>query len=64
MHQKIQQMAEECGMTQYVAQNNKYLERFSELLIKECAIIASKAENNDNDHRCVYDVIVEHFGVK
>ncbi len=64
MTKTIELIAEESGMTQYVAPNNKYLERFAELLIKECAIIASKAENNDNNHRCVYDVIVEHFGVK
>lgn len=64
MNKTIELIAEESGMTQYVASNNKYLERFAELLIKECAIIASKAENNENELRCMYDVIVERFNLK
>jgi hypothetical protein len=37
--------------------------KFAELLIKKCAILANRAENNDNELRCMYDVITEHFGV-
>ncbi len=37
---------------------------FAELIIKECAVIANRAENNDSELRCMYDVIVEHFGIK
>lgn len=30
----------------------------------KCAVIANKAENNDTEIRCMYDVITEHFGVE
>lgn len=33
---KIEELAEESGMTQYVAANNKYLERFAQLVMEEC----------------------------
>lgn len=39
------------------------MKKFAELIIKECAHVANKAENNDKDLRAVYDVIIEHFGV-
>ncbi len=41
-----------------------YEEKFAELIVKECAVIANKAENNDTEIRCMYDVITEHFGVE
>ena len=37
MTERIHKLAEESGMTQYVAANNKYLERFAELIIEEAA---------------------------
>lgn len=37
--------------------------RFAELIVKECAIIANKAENSDSELRSMYDVITEHFGI-
>ena len=37
MNERIKELAEESGMTQYVAVNNKYLERFAELIVRECA---------------------------
>jgi len=40
------------------------LEKFAELIVRECAVIANKAENNDTEIRCMYDVITEHFGVE
>ncbi len=33
---RLAALAEESGMTQYVAANNKYLERFAELVAQEC----------------------------
>jgi hypothetical protein len=39
-------------------------EKFAELLIKECAIIANRADNTETEIRCMYDVITEHFGVE
>jgi hypothetical protein len=38
--------------------------KFAELLVKECAIIANRAENTETEIRCMYDVITEHFGVE
>ncbi len=40
------------------------LEKFAELIVRECAIIANRAENTETELRCMYDVITEHFGVK
>jgi hypothetical protein len=39
-------------------------EKFAELIIKECAIIANRADNTETEIRCMYDVITEHFGVE
>jgi DNA-directed RNA polymerase subunit F len=35
MNERIKALAEESGMTQYVATNNKYLERFAELILQD-----------------------------
>ncbi len=37
MNERIKELAEESGMTQYVAANNKYLERFAELIVQDYA---------------------------
>jgi hypothetical protein len=50
------------GHPEYRTEFNK--QRFAELLIKECAMIANQAENNDSEFRCMYDVVIEHFGIK
>ena len=39
-------------------------EKFAELIVKECAIIANRADNTETEIRCMYDVITEHFGVE
>ena len=36
INKQIEMLAEESGMTQYVAKNNKFLERFAELIIEAC----------------------------
>jgi len=36
MSKLIEEIAEESGMTQYVASNNKYLERFAQAILKAC----------------------------
>jgi hypothetical protein len=38
--------------------------KFAELIIKECAIIANRADNTETEIRCMYDIITEHFGVE
>lgn len=43
MNTRIHELAEQAGMTQYVAKNNKYLERFAELIIRESAAFLNGA---------------------
>lgn len=33
---RLEELAEESGMTQYVAANNKFLERFAQLIVADC----------------------------
>ena len=39
-------------------------EKFAELIVRECAKVANRAENAETEIRCMYDVITEHFGVE
>jgi hypothetical protein len=41
-----------------------FMQKFSELLVKECAVIANRAENNEFEIRCMYDIITQHFGIE
>jgi hypothetical protein len=61
MNERIKELAEESGMTQYVATNNKYLERFAELIVRECADYAEYQLQIGGTNA---DKIKEHFGVK
>jgi hypothetical protein len=63
MNERIQELAEESGMTQYVAANNKYLERFAELMVKECA---EYVQFYYKDHMCevIAHDMKHHFGVE
>lgn len=52
---RIEEIAEESGMTQYVAAHNKFLERFAQMLIDEiCNIKGVECSE-------VVDKIREHF---
>jgi len=74
MNKQIQSLAEQAGLEfdddsalesepiYYITQ--KDLEKFAELIVRECAIIANRAENTETETRCMYDVIAEHFGVE
>ena len=70
MNERIKELAEESGMTQYVAANNKYLERFAELLIKKCAEKANaialdiKFDSELDARKYVGDSILKSFGVE
>jgi len=76
MNKLIQKLAEKAGAhTRSVCHGHgdyrtefqltdENIEKFAELLIKECAIIANRADNTETEIRCMYDVITEHFGVK
>jgi hypothetical protein len=36
VNERIHKLAEDSGMTQYVAADNKYLERFTEMVVQDC----------------------------
>ena len=70
MNERIHKLAEDSGMTQYVAANNKYLESFAELIVQDCvAEIAlmgiTNFENEDISWSCraIIDNIKNKFGV-
>ena len=53
-----ERIAEESGMTQYVAANNKSLDRFAEAIVRDCALtifhlIGPKSALN----------VLEHYGL-
>lgn len=38
--------------------------KFAELLIRECALIAGEAEENEREGRSTYHVVLDHFGLQ
>jgi hypothetical protein len=69
MNERIHKLAEDSGMTQYVAADNKYLERFTEMVVQDCvAEIALMGvvnyENEDISWACrvIIDGIKTKFG--
>lgn len=70
MNERIHKLAEESGMTQYVAANNKYLESFAELIVQDCVaevamMCITNFENEDISWACrvIIDGIKNRFGV-
>jgi hypothetical protein len=70
VNERIHKLAEDSGMTQYVAADNKYLERFTEMVVQDCvAEIALMGvvnyENEDISWACraIIDSIKSKFGV-
>jgi hypothetical protein len=67
MNERIRQLAEQAEMAANKGDHvdvKIMMSKFAELIVGECAVIANRAENNDTEIRCMYDVITEHFGVK
>lgn len=60
MNERIEELAEQSDMTQYVSAKNKYLERFAVLIIQECITLGDKAVQDGN---WPGDVIQKHFGI-
>jgi hypothetical protein len=48
----------------YSLANPEWVKKFAELIVRECAKVANRAENAETEIRCMYDVITEHFGVE
>lgn len=71
MNDKIGQLAETAGCAYWngtelrnMAGCYDELMLFAELIINECIIVASRAECNDNELRCMSNVIANHFGIE
>ena len=39
-------------------------DKFAECIIRECAIMANRAENNERELRPAMEVVLDHFGLK
>ena len=70
MNERIHKLAEDSGMTQYVAADNKYLERFTEMVVQDCVseialMGVTNFENEDISWACsvIIDGIKNKFGV-
>jgi hypothetical protein len=70
MNERIHKLAEDSGMTQYVAADNKYLERYTEMVVQDCvsevALMGiTNFENEDISWACraIIDSIKSKFGV-
>lgn len=75
MNTRIETLAEESGMSQYVASNNKFLERFAMMIVNDCLEKIQQIEDSTEDvvshENGFYDglevaksVIKRHFGVE
>jgi len=72
MNERIQELAEQAGYTEayYASDYGPFIpaefnkQKFAELIVKECAKIAGKAEYSDTWLEPVEDAIKKHFGVK
>lgn len=68
MTERIRQLAEQAFFeTEYDDVQNlpETMERFAELIIKECATIADKwVDDTDNGQNYPSEIIKQHFGVK
>lgn len=70
MNERIQQIEMQVAasfdpLKEYSTQEytDEFNKRFAMLIVRECAVIASRAESSDTELRCMYDVITEHFGL-
>ena len=65
MNERIKKLARHCGLpTDQDRTLTHEVERFALLIVRECAKVAEKAVHNDNEFRCMYDILTEHFGVE
>jgi hypothetical protein len=69
VNERIHKLAEDSGMTQYVAADNKYLERFTEMIVQDCVseIALMGVVNYENEDiswacRVIIDGIKTKFG--
>jgi hypothetical protein len=62
MNERMTELFGQAGISDSI--NEEFgIEYLAELIVKECAIIANRADNTETEIRCMYDVITEHFGL-
>jgi hypothetical protein len=62
MNERIKELMEEAGIYDFVVESmgiNEEMEKFAELIVRECANVAA-----DHDALDIYEEIREHFGVE
>lgn len=59
MNERLQKIVEESGMTQYVAANNKYLERLADLVV-----IEALQHLTNMGHDSSRELLEKYFGIK
>ena len=65
MNERILELARQANVLESQHYDNELeIQKFAELIVRECARVAEKAVHNDNEFRCMYDILTEHFGVK
>ena len=62
MNERIRELAKESGLIQYDTDGKiQDVEKFAELIVRECADIASI---NQHQYNSVGEYVLKHFGVK
>jgi len=65
MNQRIKELALEAGGSHYPDINTKQLERFAELIVRECMSLTERClDGNDVFALNGAEIIAEHFGVE
>ena len=68
MNEQIKLLIKEAGIIQPerfdAVDGSNQLEKFAELVVTECAMIANRLENDEFWVEPAYDVITKHFGIE
>ena len=66
MNQRIQELAEQAGLQPYYDAQEGQIEKFAELIVKECAGVAEVSmpiNSHPDDRLTVKNNVLKHFGV-
>ena len=64
MNERIRLLAEQAGWDNHHAQFDTRIEKFAELIVRECADIATKHQEQGVSEVSIGESIKEHFGVE
>lgn len=63
MNKKFKELANKAGFSSCTKTMQAMLDAYGELIVKECAVIAEKLENDDAWTAPVYDIILHNFNL-